>query len=123
MVLPVMQYTDPILSTPLVTPEISPVSQGVARGVGLASQLQQMVERQKLLPGQLEAQTMQNRLRAAQAGLAGAQTKFMPLKLALTAQQQQRQATRFGQAYQLSRMIMAMPQADRAAWIAANPNT
>lgn len=69
-----------------------------------------------------EATTAPSRigLNNAQAGHMNALTKYLPQELALKEKQLQQQTGRFGAAYQMARMLQAMPSAARATWIAQN---
>lgn len=55
---------------------------------------------------------------AAKTALARQQARFMPLTMALKAGQENRMSSRFGSAYQLSRMVMSMPKPAREQWMA-----
>jgi hypothetical protein len=67
-------------------------------------------------------QDMQSQInaRTAQTGLTNQQAKFLPLDKMIDAVNSQRQNSRFGNAYQLSKALGAMPQATRDIWIAQN---
>jgi len=56
----------------------------------------------------------------SQAGHYNALTKSIPEELDIKRAQLQQQNQRFGTAYQMARMLNAMPQAARATWIAQN---
>lgn len=59
-------------------------------------------------------------LNNAHSGYYNAMTKLMPEEMALKQKQLQQQTSRFGSAYQMAKMLGAMPTAARATWIAQN---
>lgn len=61
-------------------------------------------------------------LEGSQANYYGQEAKFMPLKYALEATNQSRLGGRFGQAYQFSRALQALPPEQRSAYIAQHPD-
>lgn len=68
------------------------------------------LEQAQALPGQTRANT----------GYLQAETKFLPLKNLIEAQNSSRASNRFGPTFQLARMLTQMPAATRAAWISQN---
>ncbi len=68
------------------------------------------LEQAQALPGQTRANT----------GYLQAETKFLPLKNLIDAQNSARASNRFGPTFQLARMLTQMPPATRAAWISQN---
>lgn len=68
------------------------------------------LEQAQALPGQTKANT----------GYLQAETKFLPLKALIDAQNSARASNRFGPTYEMARALGQMPPATRAAWIAQN---
>jgi hypothetical protein len=60
-------------------------------------------------------------LRGAQTNLTGEQAKYLPLDTLIQASNSMRSNTRFGNAYQLSKLLGAMPAAERAQWQSDHP--
>lgn len=119
-ILPVAQYSDPLLSQPTgYNPGLS-FLQGASGAIKLRDQLQLLRQRAALAP-------IIEKQQQAKTGLIGAQTdvqeqtaKFMPLKTALAAAQGAQSSSRFGAAYQLAKSIQALPAPARQAWIAGH---
>lgn len=59
-------------------------------------------------------------LRGAQANLYGQQAKYEPLKNLVDLLHTQQTATRFGKAYEMSRVLNSMPAEQRELWISQN---
>jgi hypothetical protein len=58
----------------------------------------------------------------AHAGQLGAETKYMPLKYAIEAANSMRQNSRFGDAFQFSKVIQTLPAGQREAYISEHPD-
>jgi hypothetical protein len=126
MALPVMTYTDPLLTQP------NPFITGMEHGMSMATQLQLMRERAQMAPlqrAQMEAKThglTQSQQLAAEMApfkehLMGAQTKFMPVKTALAAQAQESTLGRFGPSYQFAKLLTSIPADQRKVYMAQHP--
>jgi hypothetical protein len=107
MAIPVEQF--PILSPEQAQPGLT----GALRG----SQLAQSILQNIYTPQREQAAAA---LKGAQAQMYGQQAKFMPLKMALQAQQMQQTGSRFGSAYQAARFIQSLNPAIRAQFIATH---
>lgn len=105
MAIPVQQFAVPSFE------ESTPALTGVGKGIGLSEQLEQLM-----------AMPAQRQRTEALANIARQQAKFLPLKMAIQAAQQQQVSGRFGPIYQLARWVMSKGPGQRTQWFANNPD-
>jgi len=79
--------------------------------------------RQQQITSQFMPQQQQSDIssKQAQTQLLQEQSKYLPLKYAIDLSQNLRASSRFGPSYDLAKTLQSMPMAQKAAWVAQNP--
>lgn len=98
-------------------------------GLDLANQYQGLLNKfapekfrneARIQEGEISEFPFKNQLRGAQANQANAESRFLPLKYAIEAQNSVRANQRFGQAYQLHQWLSSQSPEAKADWIATH---